>query len=95
MIDETVSINFDTLCRAFDDKKTCLMECKRKSDGKIVNLICAINIEDGEYIMIPFAEMIDANDESPFDQYSPPDSTSDGGFFEGDLYAGSPVELSE
>lgn len=95
MIHETVGTNFDTLCRAFNDKQTCLMECKRKSDGKIVNLVCAINIENGEYIMVPFAEMIDVNDESPFDQYYPPDSTFDSGFFEGDIYDGSPVKLSE
>jgi hypothetical protein len=90
MIDETVGKNFDTLGRAFEEKCACLMECKRKSDGKIVNLICAVNAKDGIYTMIPFAEMIDMMDESPFDQYYPPDSTSDSGYFEGNIYEEAP-----
>jgi hypothetical protein len=90
MIGEIDGKNFDTLGRAFEDKHACLMECKRKSDGKIVNLICAVNVKDGIYDLVPFAEMIDMNDESPFDQYYPPDSTSDSGFFEGDIYEEAP-----
>lgn len=88
MIDESVNINFKTLCSAFETQHACLMECKRKSDGKIVNLICAINVEDEEYMVVPFAEMIDLNDGNPFEMYCPP--AEGGGFFEGDVYEEAP-----
>lgn len=77
MINDAVKTNFDTLCKAFDYKETCLMECKRKKDGEIVYLVCAVHFDGKEYAMTPFAEMVSGN---PFEDYYPP--TSDGGFFE-------------
>jgi hypothetical protein len=77
MINETVTINFHTLCDAFKSNDTCLMECKRKKDGEIVNLICAVHFDGKEYAMTPFAEMVSGN---PFDDYYPP--ADNGGFFE-------------
>ena len=77
MIGKTVAINFDTLCKAFASNDTCLMECKRKRDGEVVNLICAVHFDGKEYAMTPFAEMVSGN---PFEDYYPP-SPNDG-FFE-------------
>jgi len=79
MINDAVKTNFNTLCEAFGDKNTCLMECERKKDGEIVNLICTVCFDGKEYEMVPFAEMVSGN---PFDDYYPPNS--DGGFFKGE-----------
>lgn len=79
MINDAVNTNFNTLCKAFGDKSTCLMECKRKKDDEIVNLICAVHFDGKKYAMTPFAEMVSGN---PFDDYCPP--ALSGGFFEGE-----------
>jgi hypothetical protein len=79
MINEAMTTNFKTLCKAFNNENTCLMECKRKKDGEIVNLICAVHFDGKEYAMTPFAEMVSGN---PFEDYYPPESG--GGFFEGE-----------
>lgn len=79
MINDAVQTNFNTLCEAFNYKDTCLMECKRKSDGQIVYMVCAVYRDDKECVITPFAEMVSGN---PFDDYYPPNP--DGGFFEGE-----------
>ena len=82
MINESHITNFNTLCDAIKNGEVCLMEGKRKSDGEIVNLICAVHFDGKEYAMTPFAEMVSGN---PFDDYYPPAQTGiDGGFFEGE-----------
>lgn len=79
MINESHTTNFNTLCGAIKNGEVCLMECKRKSDGEVVNLICTIYFDGKEYTMTPFAEMVSGN---PFEDYYPP--KEDGGFFEDD-----------
>lgn len=69
--------NLETLERAFESGDVCLMECRRKSDQEIVAMLCAVGYEDGEYIMTPFAEMVNGN---PFEMYEPP--APGGGFYE-------------
>lgn len=83
MINDAVKQNFDTLLHAVMNGRICLMECKRKKDGEIVNLVCVINYDDdGSVITIPVAEMMTGD---PFEDYFPPNP--DGGFFEDDLNA--------
>jgi hypothetical protein len=77
MINEEYTQNFNTLIAAVEAKRVCLMECKRKRDGEIVNLVCAINYDGDEMVMLPFAEMMTGD---PFEDYYPPDPN--GGFFE-------------
>ena len=59
--------NLRTLKDAVNDGNICLAVAKRLSDGKEKLLVCAVNQDD--FDLVPFAEMIDGN---PFDQYEPP-----------------------
>ena len=77
MINDASKQNFDTLQDAVISKRICLVECKRKKDGEIVNLVCATNFDNGEVVMLPLAEMMTGD---PYEDYYPPDP--DGGFFE-------------
>lgn len=77
MINEAVRTNFNTLLNAVENKRICMMECKRKKDNEIVNLVCVMNFENDETVMIPVAEMMTGN---PFEDYYPPNP--DGGFLE-------------
>jgi len=77
MINDAVKQNFGTLQDAVNRKRIVLMECKRKKDGEIVNLVCATNFDGNEIIMLPLAEMMTGD---PYEDYYPPDP--DGGFFE-------------
>ena len=79
-ISESARANFETLKRAFNRDDVALMECRRRSDGAIVNVICActFDMEEQAYNFTPFAEMASGN---PFELYDPP--AADGGFEEG------------
>lgn len=69
--------NFKTLTRAFEAGRAAIMECTRKSDGKVVALLCAVGTdEEGLYAFTPLAEMMDGN---PFELYEPPLPTKGGG----------------
>jgi hypothetical protein len=61
--------NFQTLSKAFEAGHVCLMECTDKITKAKVNVICAVNMVDGEYEMVPFARMFDGN---PYDELDPP-----------------------
>lgn len=67
--------NFATLRRAWEGNNVALMECRRRSDGADVALICAVGREGDDYVFTPLAEMVNGN---PYDMYDPP--TPDGGF---------------
>jgi hypothetical protein len=82
MINDAVKQNFNTLCDAVKCNRIVIMECKRKKDGEIVNLVCVLNYEGDEVVFLPVAEMMTGD---PFEDYYPPNP--DGGFFEGDLNA--------
>lgn len=77
-IDDSSRKNFETLNRAWHDGNVALVQCRRRSDGATVSMICAVGYVDGEYVITPFAEMVNGN---PFELYDPPKS---GGGFEGD-----------
>ena len=77
MINDAVKQNFTTLCDAVKRKRIVLMECKRKKDNEIVNLVCVTNCDEEGIVMLPVAEMMTGD---PFEDYYPPDPN--GGFFE-------------
>jgi hypothetical protein len=66
--------NFETLKRAFGDRSICLMWALRKSDGKEVALVCAVNHHSefrgsgDECDIVPLAVMIEGN---PFEDFVP------------------------
>lgn len=69
-IDATHIENFETLKRAFDAGHGCLISAIRKSDGRQVALVCAMQRNDDDsYTPMPFAEMLMCN---PFEAYIPP-----------------------
>lgn len=63
--------NFNTLIRAAKDDRLALMECVDAQTGAARYVLCAVNIQDGEYQMVPFGHLADSN---PFDAYIPPDA---------------------
>lgn len=67
--------NFETLGAAFDRDDVALLEGRRVSDGEIVALVCTVHMNDDEYILTPFAEMINGN---PYEMYDP--AAPGGGF---------------
>jgi len=68
-IAEGYKANFHTLTRAFDNEQVCLMECTDKITKNKVMVICAIQMVDGEYEMVPFAKLFDGN---PYEELDPP-----------------------
>lgn len=65
--------NFETLTLAFERGHAAIMECTRRSDGKVVALLCAVGLgEEGLHTFTPLAEMVGGN---PFEMYDPPPST--------------------
>ena len=67
--------NLETLYRAFASGDVVLVEGRRKGDGAVVALLCAIAFDGTEYQITPFAEMVNGN---PFELYDAPDP--DGAF---------------
>lgn len=65
--------NFDTIIDAADAGQLALLEATNQA-GEPVALICAINYVDGEYQMIPLAQMIEGN---PFELFTPPEGLED------------------
>lgn len=69
MITKEYKANFETLKKAFKNKAIALMECTDAETGKPVITVCAVNIVNGEYELIPLAKMFDGN---PFEELLPP-----------------------
>lgn len=61
--------NLETLKNAFLSDRVCLMECTDTKTNEKVAIICAINIEDNEYAMVPMAMM---PNENPYERFIPP-----------------------
>ena len=62
--------NFDTLCKARDNRQLALVSAIRKSDKKSVALVCAMQTnEDKSITPIPFAVMVEGN---PFELFEDP-----------------------
>jgi hypothetical protein len=62
-------VNFQTLRQACDSCRLALMPSVRKSDGKQVALVCAMNFDGEDYYPVPLAVMVEGN---PFDLFEDP-----------------------
>jgi hypothetical protein len=69
MIPQAYRDNFNTLHQAFDAGDACLLECHEQATGKTVYVICAVNRVGEEFVLVPFAQLYDAN---PYERLSPP-----------------------
>lgn len=70
MIGEADKDNFETIKEACGNGHLTLMEATRKSDGKMVALVCAVGRDDEDFIMTPLAVMVEGN---PFEDFEPPE----------------------
>lgn len=68
--------NFRTLSKAFDNGDVCILDCFEKATRRPVAIICTVHKEGDEFVMTPFAKMLDP--ETVFDDYIPPDPNSKG-----------------
>jgi hypothetical protein len=70
--------NLEALVRAAKNGDLALVECRERSTGKPVAVLCCLDTEeDGETVnIVPFARMFDGN---PYEQLDPPNP--DGGFY--------------
>jgi len=73
-------LNFETLLEAAENGDLCVMQVRRRSDGKEIAAVCAVNhgtegAED-EFAFIPLATMVEGN---PFELFDPP--APEGGYY--------------
>jgi len=62
--------NFNTIKMATLANQICLMDVQRRSDGKKMAAICAVNIEEnGDRSFVPLALMVEGN---PYEMFNPP-----------------------
>jgi hypothetical protein len=64
---ESDKANYTTLLQAAGDNHLCLMSATRKSDGKKVALVCAMNRDGEDYCPAPLAVLIEGNPYEDFD----------------------------
>ena len=69
MIPQPYRDNFNTLNQAFDAGDACLLECRERTTGRPVYVICAVNRRGEEFELVPFATLFSDN---PYDLLSPP-----------------------
>ena len=68
--------NFETLKKAFAAGEVALLECTKNDDsGELIDVICAVNREDGAYEFVPFALV--PREVSLYDLVRPPEMTRD------------------
>jgi len=67
--------NLETIQKAAEEDNLAVVECRKKSTGETVAMLCAVGFDGEEYCITPFAEMVDGN---PFELYEPPNP--EGGF---------------
>jgi hypothetical protein len=80
MLNEVQKQVFGNLLRAGEHDQLNLLECKRARDGKIVAVICGTYHNGEEYLMFPYAELIDPANGEPTEPYYPPDEDNLEGF---------------
>ena len=68
--------NLETLKRVFEDGAAAVMECRVRSTGEVVSVLCAAQLEDGMYTFTPFCQFFNGD---PFDILEPPNPG--GGFY--------------
>ena len=62
-------MNFEALKEAFGDGLVGLLECRDRQTGEPVAVVCAINDENDQVELVPFAVMVD----DPYSRFCPPD----------------------
>ena len=67
-IPQSTKDNFQTLLRAIADDNVAIMECTLDG-GEVVDAICAVSEEGGEFLMTPFAVMLRQG--NPFERLIP------------------------
>lgn len=54
--------NFETLCRAIRNGDVVLLDCRHRTTGELISVVCATNQMDGGLLQfVPLARMLDAN----------------------------------
>lgn len=61
--------NFETLKRAFAEGNAALLECTDAKTGEYRAVLCAVQRDGDDFLMIPFGNLCTTN---PFDEYKPP-----------------------
>jgi hypothetical protein len=74
MIPQPYRDNFNTLNQAFDAGDACLLECRERTTGRPVYVICAVNRRGPDYELVPFAQLFDDN---PYALLAPPEEMPD------------------
>ena len=69
MISAGYKANFETLRMAIKNNNAGLVGCTDVVTGKPVVTVCALNVVDGEYQMVPLAKLFDGN---PYEELMPP-----------------------
>jgi hypothetical protein len=70
---EITKRNFQTLEMAFRAGRVCIMECfDRKAEDKAI-IICAMNSDSEGVELVPFAVLVDADKDNPFERFLPPE----------------------
>ncbi|NLA66718.1 MAG: long-chain fatty acid--CoA ligase [Gammaproteobacteria bacterium] len=62
--------NFNTLLKAAKNDALALMECTDAATGEPRAVLCAVNVVDGEYEMVPFGHLCPGD---PYKAYLPPE----------------------
>jgi hypothetical protein len=62
--------NFQTILDATHHNDLTLMECTDKATGQTVYTVCAVYIEDNQYVFVPLAKMFDGD---PYEELNPPE----------------------
>lgn len=68
-IPEYIQKNFDTLCRARDERALCLMECRDAITGDVRYVLAAAGSDGDDILFTPFGHMSAGN---PYEEYVPP-----------------------
>lgn len=79
MLSPADTSNFATLTHAFDAGNVALLQVRRIADQKPLAAICAVHGDGKDFVLSPFAVMIEGN---PFELFDPPNP--EGGFYSED-----------
>lgn len=66
---EAAKANFGTLLEAADNGDLALVDALDRQTGQPVQLIVAVGRDGGDYLLTPFAVLVEGN---PFERYAPP-----------------------
>lgn len=69
------SANLETIIRAAKHGQLALVECRNKATGEIEAVLSAIGFDGSEYVITPFAALVNGN---PYEVWDPPNP--EGGF---------------